>query len=266
MTWIAATQPVFLAAVLTWSGGAKLAGRDRRSQVAGSALQRLLGGKAAVPVYVSVGAVEVAIAIALLAVPGRAPAVCTIGLSAGFAGYLGYSVASVPEASCGCLGAGRARVSWRSFGRVGLLLAAAVVAASTGTAWWTALNPVGTGALLAGEAAVFVGLSAELDRLWLTPLRKLRVRLTHPLAGAPDVVPLQATVSVLLRSEAYRLVSDLLVSDVREHWDADGWRILCYGVQLADRRATAVFAVPLSGGDPHAVRVSLVDEEALVAL
>ena len=150
MTWLAATQPIFLAAVLTWSGGAKLAGRDWRSQVAGSALQRLLGGKAAVPVYVAVGAVEAAIALALLTVPGRAPAVAAIGLSAGFAGYLAYSVTSVPEASCGCLGKGHARVSRRSFGRVGLLLAAAVVAASAGTAWWTALNPVGTGLLLAG--------------------------------------------------------------------------------------------------------------------
>ena len=189
-------------------------------------------------------------------------------LAGGFLGYLGYSAHATPQASCGCLGRGSAPLSWRVFTRAGLLLLAALGGAFAGTAWWAAAwaaaNPVGTGAVLVSEAAVFVVLSAELDRYWLLPLRRLRIRMTHPLAGAPDEVPLHATVTQLQRSEAYRQVAALLTSDVREHWDADEWRILCYTARYADQPATAVFAVPRLRDDPTAVRVSFVDEESLV--
>ncbi|MFD0632749.1 hypothetical protein ACFQ9X_15285 [Catenulispora yoronensis] len=141
---------------------------------------------------------------------------------------------------------------------------ALVAAADAAPQWWDSPPLVPVALLLVGEAALFVALSAELDRLWLTPLRRLRVRLTRPLAGAPDEVPLQATVSTLVRSPAYREVAIWLTSDVLEHWDADGWRILVYGARLPDRPVTAVFAVPLAGGaegpDVAAVRVTLVDE------
>jgi len=46
--------------------------------------------------------------------------------------------------------------------------------------------------VVVAEAALFIALSAELDHLWLYPLRRLRVRVRRPLAGVPDVVPLQA--------------------------------------------------------------------------
>lgn len=266
MTWTAAIQPLFLAVVFGWSGVAKLmAGRDLRGQVAGTALHRLLGGRKALAAYLAVGVTEVALAAALLGLAARAPSLAAALLSVGFVGYLGYAVRSAPESSCGCLGAGQAPVSWRGFARALLLLTAAVVGATRAAAWWIGPRPaVATCALLAAEAAAFVGLSPELDRLWLTPLRRLHVRLTHPLAGAPDVVPLQATVSLLLRSDAYRRAAPLLTSDVRETWDADDWRILCYTARADGRTATAVFAVPLAGSDPDRVRVSIVHEEDLV--
>ena len=266
MTWTAALQPLFLAAVFGWSGAAKLtAGRDLRGRVAGTALHRLLGGKKALAAYVAVGAAESALAAWLVVLPARAPSVAAALLSTGFLGYLGYAVRSAPESSCGCLGGGQTPVSWRGFARALLLLAAALVAATRATGWWTGPHPaVASTLLLAAEAAAFVALSSELDRFWLTPLRRLRVRLTHPLAGAPDVLPLQATVSLLLRSDAYRLASPVLTSDVRETWDEDVWRILCYTARVDGRPATAVFAVPLAGSDPEQVRVSIVHEEDMV--
>lgn len=258
MMWIAASQPPFLAAVLAWSGVVKLA----RTQVAGTALHRLLGGRLAVPAFRAVGAVEVALAVALLAIPGRAAPMAAAALATGFLCYLTYAAIATPQASCGCLGSARTPVSWRSFARAGLLLAAALAAAVPGAARWSAMRTAGTGAVLAAEAAVFVALSAELDRFWLVPLRKLRARLTHPLAGAPDVVPLHATITQLQRSEAYRQAAPLLASDIREHWDADEWRILCFAARYNDQPATAVFAVPLLRDDPAAIRMSIVDEEA----
>ncbi len=260
MTWILAIQPVFLAAVLGWSGTAKLAGGAR---VAGSALHRLVGARLAVPAYRAVGAVELAVAVALLALPGPAGAVAAAVLASGFLGYLGYAAVATPKASCGCLGKSRAPLSWRAFARAGLLLLAALGGIAADTAWWSGIRPAGTGTLLTGEAALFVMLSAELDRYWLLPLRRLRVRITRPLAGASDEVPLHATVTQLQRSQAYREVAALLTSDVREYWDTGEWRIVCYAARYRNQSATAVFAVPRLRDDPAAVRVSFVDDEAL---
>jgi hypothetical protein len=261
MTWMAAAQPLFLAVVLAWSGRLKLVGGDIRHRAEKTALHRLLGDRWAVPAYLTVGGVEIALALALLATPGRPAPIAAAALAIGFLGYLGYAATAAPEASCGCMGAGRAPVSRRGVARAGLMLLAAVAAAVPGVAWWSAIRPA-SGALLVAEAAAMVALSPELDRHWLVPLRRLRVRLTHPLAGAPDAVPLHATVTRLQRSAAYRRVAPLLSSDVREHWDVDGWRIVCYAARHDDRPATAVFAVPLRPDEPAEVRVSIVDEEA----
>ncbi|GAA1980833.1 MauE/DoxX family redox-associated membrane protein [Catenulispora subtropica] len=267
MTWTAQAQPLFLAGVLGWSGLAKTVGGDPRGRVAGTALHRLLGARLAPAAYLALGAGEALLALALLVAPGRPTALAAAALACGFLGYLGYAVVATPQASCGCLGKKKAKLSWRAFARAGLLLAAAVVAAvDKAPQWWQSPPLTPLALLLLAETALFVMLSAELDRLWLTPLRRLRVRVTRPLSGAPDEVPLQATLSALVRSPAYREASPWLASDVLEHWDADGWRILVYGARLPDRRATAVFAVPLEGferavgPDLDAIRVTLVDE------
>jgi len=261
MTWVLAIQPVFLAAVLGWSGTVKATGGSR---VAGSALHRLLGGRLAVPAYVAVGVVELLVAAALLAVPGPAAPMAAAALAVGFLAYLGYAALATPEASCGCLGGSHAPISWRAFARAGMLLLAGLGGAWAGRAWWSGIRPVGAGAVLVAEAALVVALSAELDRYWLLPLRRLRVRITRPLAGASDEVPLHATVTQLQLSDAYRQVAGSLVSDVREYWDADEWRIVCYAARHEDQPATAVFAVPRLRDDPAAVRVSFVDDKTLV--
>lgn len=265
MTWTAQAQPLFLAGVLGWSGLAKALGGDPAGQVAGTALHRLLGGRLAPVAYVALGVGEAVLALAFLAAPGRVVALAAVALSCGFLGYLTYAALATPQSSCGCLGKKKVRLSWRAFARAGLLLAAASVAASGAPAWWEAPPLMSVALLLVAEAALFVALSAELDRLWLTPLRRLRVRVARPLTGTPDGVPLQATVSALVRSRAYREASPFLASDVLEHWDAEGWRILVYSARLPDRRATAVFAVPLADEDLDAIRVTLVDEEESLA-
>lgn len=276
MTWTAQAQPLFLAGVFGWSGLAKTVGTvgfggggtggdgatgGVRSRVAGTALHRLLGARLAPAAYLTLGAAEALVALALLVAPGRPTALAAAALSCGFLAYLGYAAVAAPKASCGCLGKKKVRLSWRTFARAGLLLAAALVAAVDSAPQWWQSPPASVALLLVGEAALFVALSAELDGLWLVPLRRLRVRMTRPLSGAPDRVPLQATVSALVRSPAYREAAVWLASDVLEHWDADGWRILVYSARLPAGRATAVFAVPLSADpDLDAIRVTLVDE------
>jgi hypothetical protein len=76
-------------------------------------------------------------------------------------------------------------------------------------------------------------------------------------------------VQQLQQSGAYRRVGNLISSDVREHWDEDEWRMVCYAARYEGRPATAVFAVPLRAYAPESVRVALVDDRAgatLVAL
>ncbi|HEX6869878.1 MAG TPA: hypothetical protein VF163_02165, partial [Micromonosporaceae bacterium] len=122
-----------------------------------------------------------------------------------------------------------------------------------------AANPLAVTAVLLVEAAVLIGLSAELDRLWLVPLRRLRVRLTSPLSGGSGV-PLLATVEQLQRSDAYRSLAGLLTSDVRDHWDEREWRMVAHSGRYRGRAATVVFAVPRLRQDPAAVRAAVVDE------
>lgn len=279
MTWLAQAQPLFLAGVFGWSGVSKTLAGDLGGRVAGTALHRLLGGLVAPAAYFLLGVAELALAVSLLVDPGRATAFAAAVMSGGFIVYLGYAAIAVPRATCGCLSKRKVRQTWRGFARAGLLMASAVVAgagagAGSGmpSAWWDRPSWAAMALVLVAETAVFIMLSAELDYLWLYPLRRLRVRVRRPLAGAPDVVPLQASVSTLLRSYAWRRTSHLVASDVLEHWDADGHRILVYNARRPDGgRGTALFAVPLDG-DAAAIRFTFIDhidetreQEALAA-
>jgi hypothetical protein len=262
--WFAALQPVFAGAVLLWAARVKVLGRDAPALARRSTLARLVGERRAVPAFRLVAAVELAVAVLLLVPPPQwTESVAATSVAAGFLGYLAYARLAAPDSSCGCLSTRRAPVSWRSFARAGVLAGAGLLPVSASAGWPAALaeRPLAAAAVLLGEAAAMVALSPELDRAWLVPLRRLRVRLSHPLTGmAAFEVPLQSTVQQLQRSDAYRRVARLLVSDVREHWDEGEWRLLCYTARRDGRTSTAVFAVPRLRYEPAAVRVALVDD------
>ncbi|GGO81756.1 MauE/DoxX family redox-associated membrane protein [Nonomuraea cavernae] len=254
MHGIAASQPYVIAVFLIWAGLMKLLSRRMRAQAGQTALARLTGATRAVPALRLVGLVELAVAAALLLPPVHPlDGVAAALLAAGFLAYLSYAYVAAPTSSCGCLGAHSRPVDLRAFLRAGVLLAAGLVAIGAGP--YPPLAP-----LVLLEVVILLGLSAELDRYWLTPTRRLLVRLRRPLAALPPGdVPLETTLHLLRRSPAYCSASARLTSDVRETWDEDGVRFLVYGA----RERSAVFAVPLAGDDPAAIRVALVDEAAL---
>ncbi|MGV9595223.1 MauE/DoxX family redox-associated membrane protein [Streptosporangium sandarakinum] len=257
MQGIAALQPYVISLFLLWAALLKLLDRRMRAQAGQTALARLVGPARAVPALRLVGVLELAVAAALLLPPpSAAEGVAAAALSAGFLGYLAYAHRVAPTSSCGCLGAHSRPVDRRGFVRAGLLLAMSLVAIGAEP---YPMDP-SLVALGLAEAVVLLGLSAELDRHWLTPLRRLRVRLRRPLAPpSPGEVPLEVTLRLLYLSPAYCSASALLTSDVQDTWDEDGLRFVVYG---AGRR-TAVFAAPLAGGDPSAVRVALTEAPAL---
>jgi len=266
--WFAALQPLLLAAVLLWAARAKLLGRAATANARRSALAPLVGERRVVAAFRLVAAAEAAIGVALLAPPAHwTESVAATALATGFLGYLAYARLAAPESSCGCLSARRAPVTWRSFARAGVLAGAGALSLWAATGWPAALaeRPLAAAAVLLGEGAAIVALSAEFDTIWLVPLRRLRIRLSHPLAGGGFEVPLQSTVTQLQRSAAYRQVARFLVSDVRDHWDEGEWRLLCYTARRDGQDTTAVFAVPRLRYEPDAVRVTLVDDTSLVA-
>ena len=259
---LASVQQAVLGGVLLWASVLKFRkpGAARRS-----ALKRLVGERRVVAAYRAVAGIELVVGALLVAPPAVAlEAYPAVGLSAGMLGYLAYAKVRAPDSSCGCLGDKETPVQARGFVRAGVLVAAGVLAAY-GTAWWPAAvldRPLATVGLLVAEVVLVVALSPELDHRWLLPLRRWRVRLAHPLAGGPAVIPLESSVQQLLRSGAYRSVVDRLRSDLLDSWEEDGWRILTYAARTDDGPATAVFAVPLSDDRPDDVRVALVPESA----
>ncbi|HZN19621.1 MAG TPA: MauE/DoxX family redox-associated membrane protein [Micromonosporaceae bacterium] len=264
--WVAALQPLLIGAVLLYSSAVKLAPRRSRPPTSGTALARLVGERRAAWALRLLGVVELTLGAALVLPPVLpVEAVAATALMLGFLGYLGYARAVVPDSSCGCMSTRRSPVTWRSFARGGLLLGAAVLAVPAATSWLDAVGTrpaAGTGLLLV-EAAAVIAFSAELDTWWLLPLRRLRVRLSHPLARTSRLTgpPLDSSVDQVQHSAAYRSVAYLLRSDVVEHWDEDDWRILVYSARYGGRATTAVFAVPRLRYEPQAVRVALVDDQ-----
>ncbi|MFE4337564.1 MauE/DoxX family redox-associated membrane protein, partial [Streptomyces sp. NPDC056831] len=222
------------------------------------------------------GAGELLIAAGLLVVPASpVPGAAAAVLGAGFLAYLGYGRAVAPESSCGCSAGEDARITWRAFARAAVvLIGGATVAVAQGT-WWSAISERPTGALvfLAGAAAVLVALSADLDRWWLLPLRRTRLRVFgHPLLGtaAGNPVPVAASVELLENSLAWQAAAPVVRSALLDHWEDDGWRILQYSGVYGDREnarpVAVVFALDATagrdtGGDP-VVRVSYVDADS----
>ncbi|HEX2418257.1 MAG TPA: MauE/DoxX family redox-associated membrane protein [Micromonosporaceae bacterium] len=264
--WTASLQPLVIGALLLWAGAVKLRGLSPE-KAKRNALGRIVGEQYASPAWRLVGGAELLIAAALLLPPALASeAGFAVAFSAGFLGYLGYARLASPDAACGCLSSRLERISWRTFARAGLVLIMAGYAYGFADSWWPESisgNPLGGIVLILAEAALLLGLSSEVDRYWLVPIRKLRVRLSHPLAGRSEHVPIEHTINQLQLSEPYRMLGASISSDVQDSWDEGEWRIVCYRIrQDHGQPATAVFAVPLRRYDPDAVRVAVVDESS----
>lgn len=270
-------MPLVLAVLLGWTGSVKLFSRDTVRQAPRTALARMLrSSERAALVLRGVGAVELLLAAGLLAVPANpVPGAATAVLGAGFLGYLGYGRALAPESSCGCSANEDTPITWRAFARAAVVLAGGAAAAVAHGTWWSTVTgrPGGSLVFLAVAAAVLVALSVDLDRWWLLPLRRLRLRVFgHPLFGGEvgDRVPVAASVELLERSLAWQTASPVVRSGLLDHWEEGGWRILLYsgvhGTGESARPVSVVFALDATAGrdtpgDP-VIRVSVVDADS----
>jgi hypothetical protein len=261
---LASAQQLLLGGVLVWASVLKF-GPKAPAVARRTALKRLVGEKHVVSAYRAVGAVELVIGALLLLPPVVVvEAYLAVALGVGMLGYLGYAKLKAPDSSCGCLGDKQTPVRGRGFLRAGVMVASAVLAAF-GSSWWP-VSPLATVAVVLVGAPLIVALSPELDHRWLLPLRRWRVRLSHPLANRSTAIPVESSVQQLHKSEAFRSVGDRLRSDLLDTWEEGEWRILTYAARTDEGRMTAVFAVPLYDYRPDDVRVALVpeSEDALV--
>lgn len=268
---LASLVPLALGVLLAWSGGGKLLRRSPERQAAGTALERAFGGlPGAVRALRAVGAAELAVAAALLAVPGwtvSGPAAACLG--AGFVGYLCWAKVTAPESSCGCTAREDVPIGPRAFLRAGLVLAGGLaVAVAAGPPWWDTVigRPLAAAGVLAAYALVAATLFTEPDR-YLLPLRRLRLRaLGHPLGGDGDPahVPVEASVELLERSLAWEAASGIVRSGLLDHWDEDGWRFLLYTGARGEVPASVLFALDATATVDDtavpAVRVTVVDD------
>ncbi|MEU6007750.1 MauE/DoxX family redox-associated membrane protein [Streptomyces sp. NPDC047453] len=266
--------PLVLAGLLGWTGAVKLFDRDTARRAPKTALARMLrSSERAALVLRGTGAVELLLAAGLLAVPANpVPGAATAVLGAGFLGYLGYGRSLAPESSCGCSANENTPITWRAFARAALVLVGGATAVVAHGVWWATLTerPGGSLVFLAVAVAVLVALSVDLDRWWLLPLRRLRLRVFgHPLFGSEpgDRVPVAASVELLENSLAWQTAFPVVRSGLLDHWEEDGWRILLYsGVYVTRENArpvSVVFALDATvgrdtPGDP-VVRVSFID-------
>lgn len=251
--------PLVLAALLGWTGAVKVFSRGTAQLAPKTVLARMLrSSERATTVLRATGAGELLIAAGLLVVPANpVPGAAVAALGAGFLAYLGYGRAMAPESSCGCSASEGTRITWRAFARAAVvLIGGATVAVAQGT-WWSAVSERPGGALLflAGAAAVLVALSADLDRWWLLPLRRTRLRVFgHPLLGtaAGNQVPVAASVELLENSLAWQAAAPVVRSALLDHWEDDGWRILQYSGVYGDREnarpVAVVFALDATTG------------------
>ncbi|MFD7284563.1 MauE/DoxX family redox-associated membrane protein [Streptomyces sp. NPDC059863] len=269
--------PLVLAGLLGWTGAVKLFGRRTALQAPKTALARMLSSsERAAMALRGVGAGELLIAAGLLALPANpVPGVAAALLGAGFLGYLRYGRVLAPESSCGCSANEDTPITWRAFARAGVVLVGGVAAAVAHDSWWSTVSgqPAGSLGFLAAAALVLIALSADLDRWWLLPLRRVRLRVFgHPLfgTGAGDRVPVAASVELLENSLAWQAASPVVRSALLDHWEEDGWRILLfsgvYGTAEEARPVSVVFALDATfsrdtPGDP-VVRVSFLDADS----
>jgi hypothetical protein len=259
--WLASTQQAVVGGVLLWASAFKLFHRNASAAARRSVLARITGKERAAGAYRAVGAVEAVAGLLLLTPPVLVvEAYAATALSVAMLGYLAYGKVVAPDAGCGCLGDKEAPVTARGFVRAGLMVALSLLAV-TGSAWWPAERPLATIGLVVAELAVVAALSPELDHRWLFPLRRWRLRMSHPLANRAVVVPLESTVQQLWKSGAYQSVVTQLSSDLLDHWDEGEWRLLAYAARTESGPATAVFAVPRLDYRPDDVRMAMVAEE-----
>ncbi|TDP97275.1 MauE/DoxX family redox-associated membrane protein [Labedaea rhizosphaerae] len=256
---LAALAPLPVGVLLLLASRVKLLGKNTPEVARRSALRKLVGDERVVGAYRAVGAGELVLGALLVLPPSSVvEAAVATAACAGLLGYLGYARLKAPDSSCGCLSEKVAPVRWRSFARAALMLVTAAVALGAPGYWLGAIadRPLATVGLLAGWFALASALSAELDGYWLVPLRRLRVRLSHPLGKFVPGIPLESTMDILYRSAEYRSAVGLIRSDVLEWWDEGTWRIVTFAARNGDEHGTAVFAVPLAGdGEIKAVLV-----------
>jgi hypothetical protein len=272
--------PLVFGVLRAGAGAGKLFGRRTASAAAGTVLVRTLGDvRRAGAALRAVGAAELAVAAGLLAgpaagLPAVVPGAATAAIGAAFTAYLGYAKVTAPGSSCGCSARAQSPIGPRTFARAGAVLLGGVAAAVADRSWWSqaGARPAASALVVVAAAALLFTVHADLDRYWLLPLRRLRIRLFgHPLsASGGGRVPVEASVQLLESSLAWQAASPIVRSSLLDHWDDEGWRVLRFSGVYEEsvrgaRPVNVLFALDIAASvdtaPSPAVRVSVIDDD-----
>jgi hypothetical protein len=261
---VIALQPLVLGIVFGITGLWKLLVPRSQELVTHSALGAIFGSRAAQRIYQLVAVGEFGVATILLVVPGWAWASrMATARAASFVAYLLISMKVAPSRPCACVGRREVPITWRTIFRAGLICAFSILGWGARESWQATLvsHPAYLG-IAGGQLLLLVAMSPEFTLLRSGSAPRPSSEpptTTNEMDCASALVPMSKTLEQLHSSVAYAKLSDFLHADMLEHWREGCWRFLSFDARFEGRKATAVFAVPVSN-EPHRVRGALVDE------
>ncbi len=259
---LASFQPLLLGVVLLWAGIWKIFAPDAKEIASRSALSLLFQHKKiAQIVYRSVGFTEVGIGILLLLPPHyRWEIAVAAGLMAAFLIYLLVAAKLAPDKTCGCFGK-ETTISGRTVARTGLLLAFTLIGWQAQHFWMESIaaSPWYAGLLLL-EILIIICLSPEIEWSRIKSFTSTSPQSQIYSDCATAAVPLSTSLQELKESKSFQNLSNFLESELSEYWREGCWRFLCFEADYQNRKATAVFAVPIL--EPfNRIRGVIVDEQ-----
>jgi hypothetical protein len=269
---LAAIQALVVGVLFAWAGVWKVFFPSAHSLAAESALAKLMtrlpvGASASrrltQAAHLAVGAVEIAIAGALLLPPAHPWAMRLAAVFAlGFLAYLGVAWRVAPDKPCACMGGRATKISRRSVARAGVLLALTLFGWPAQVYWGTAVVAAPWTVLVVGaEATLLWLLSPEFGwagvRFERRLIRAARLRLDP--ACARVAFDWDALEQQLRRSFAFQqVVRRAQVKAQADRWREDCTAYLAYHAVYQGRAATAIFAIPVIY-DPREVTGAVVD-------
>lgn len=270
---VANLQLLVVGLILLWAGTWKVFFTSSKEIALRSALALLFHREKTVrAVYQLAGLIELSVgSLLLLPQYHKWEVALAIGLTLVFVIYLAFSMKVAPERPCGCLGGRSVGVSWRTLARAGLLLSLSVLAWFGNSSWLTSVAGQ-PWLLVLGvlEALLLVLLSPDLGWNLKNVIVAVK-RLLQTNSVLKLFAPLERHEAVQLLRESYpfhALSNCCLQKGPMESWHNNSWYFLTYNAIYEGRRATAVFAIPLSRHveNVHCVLVDESDGSTLFAI
>jgi hypothetical protein len=268
MELISSIQRLVIGVIFIWSGSWKVFIPGSLETAYSSALSVFIKNRIVLQIlFRSLGTTETLIGILLIIPPvflweNYASSVFALG----FIIYLFVSYKIAPNKPCGCIGSRGKQISWRTLCRAIYLWILSIIGWYSNIFWYPTLKlNYWLFLIIMLEGGIFVALSSEIDWLWIDILnfplfRKLLLIFNRNIDCGNIQTSLPNMILSLKRSIVFKACSDIIQSELVEHWRDGCWYFLCYQAKYQDRKVLIVFSVPIQD-NINAIRAAIVDDK-----